>query len=60
MSGNGTIGGKPPVDRICRNCEDWVFGGQCKLWKNYKYALTKACGYFTPRDDGQQAAQTKP
>jgi hypothetical protein len=51
MSSKGTIGGGPPVDLVCRNCKDWRIQGRCELWKNYKYGLAKACGYFTQRKD---------
>jgi hypothetical protein len=59
MTAKGTIGGQPPVDKICRNCKDWSIGGNCGLWKQYKYALHVACGYFTPREIPGNGKQTK-
>ncbi len=50
MTSHGTIGGKEPVEPICRNCKEWRMGGHCIFWDNYKYALAKACGYFTPKE----------
>lgn len=51
MSSRGTIGGGPPVDKICRNCASWSIGGKCSVWKQYKYALHSACGSFWTKED---------
>jgi hypothetical protein len=58
MKERGTMGGEPPVERICRNCQEWRMGGHCEYWDQYKYALTAACRSFSPRNErGEQTKQ---
>ncbi len=54
MSSNRTIGGEQIKPKICRDCREWKTGGHCKFWKQYKYALHNACGYFMPREEPKQ------